>query len=186
MTAVTELLRAWTEGNPKARDRVVPLVYEELRRRAAAHLRRERAGHTLRPTALVHEAFLRLGGQERIEWKNRAQFFGVAAELMRRILVDHARGRGAGKRGGDWQRVSLDVDLLEMRAQETDVVSLDAALEALGAFDARKEKIVELRFFGGLSIEETAEVAGISAATVKREWTVARAWLYRELRSARE
>ncbi|MGH7820228.1 MAG: ECF-type sigma factor, partial [Candidatus Binatia bacterium] len=123
MTTVTELLRAWTRGDTSARDRVIPLVYEELRRQAGAYLRGERPGHTLRPTALVHEAFLRLGGQERIEWKNRAQFFAVAAELMRRILVDHARARGAEKRGGDWQRVSVDLDLLELRDRETDVVA---------------------------------------------------------------
>jgi len=175
---VTELLRAWSDGDSGARDRLIPVVYEELRRRAAVSLRRERTGHTLQPTALVHEAYLRLVDQRRIVWQNRAQFFGVAAELMRRILVDRARAHGAAKRSGQWARVTLDPQSAVVNPLDVEVLDLDSALSALASFDARKSRIAELRFFGGLSLEETGEVLGVSVATVERDWQVARAWLF--------
>ena len=178
---VTELLRAWSGGDAAARDRLIPLVYEDLRRCAAAYLRRERRGHTLQPTALVHEAYVRLVDQRRPAWQNRAQFFGVAAELMRRILVDRARAHRAAKRSGQWSRVTLDPDLAVTKPVDVEVLDLDTALTALAAFDARKSKIAELRFFGGLSLEETGEVLGLSIATVERDWQVARAWLFNAL-----
>jgi RNA polymerase sigma factor (TIGR02999 family) len=177
---VTELLRAWGEGDLGARDRLMPLVYSELRRRAAAYLRRERGAHTLQPTALVHEAYLRLVGQ-RSPWRNRAQFYGVAAELMRRILVDRARASRAAKRSGEWARITLDPALAVVPAVDVDVLDLDVALARLATFDPRRSKIAELRFFAGLSLEETGEVLGISLATVERDWQVARAWLYAAL-----
>jgi RNA polymerase sigma-70 factor (ECF subfamily) len=175
---VTELLRAWSAGDPAARDRLIPLVYDDLHRRAAAYLRRERRGHTLQPTALVHEAYLRLVDQRRTAWQNRAQFFGVAAALMRRILVDRAREHRAAKRSGQWTRVTLDPDLAVTNPLGVELLDLDNALTALATFDARKSRIAELRFFGGLSLEETGEVLGLSIATVERDWQVARAWLF--------
>ena len=181
---VTGLLQAWGRGEVEARDRLVGVVYQELRRRAAAYLRRERAGHTLQPTALVHEAYLRLVKQDNAAWQNRGQFFGIAAEMMRRILVDRARARKMAKRSGQWARVTLG----EVEAQEqttVDVLDLDRALSELAAFDARKSQVAELRFFGGLSLEETGNVLGISVATVEREWQAARAWLYAHLSGAR-
>ena len=162
----------------------VESVYSELRRLAAHYLRRERSGHTLQPTALVHEAYLRLSQQREVQWDNRRHFLGVAAPLMRRILVDHCRGRQAAKRGGAAARVTLDHEFLPMVERAADVVSLDEALKALGEFDPQQARIVELRFFSGLSIEDTAEVLGVSASTVKREWNVAKAWLAREIRAA--
>jgi RNA polymerase sigma-70 factor, ECF subfamily len=158
---------------------LLPLVYGELRRLAAGYLRRERAGHTLQPTALVHEAYLRMIDQTQVHWQNRAHFFGVAAQMMRRILVDHARAHEAEKRGGEFQKLSLDENL-DASGGERDVnlVALDDALNRLAEMDPQKSKIVELRFFGGLSIEETAEVLGIGTATVIRQWRMARAWLY--------
>jgi RNA polymerase sigma factor (TIGR02999 family) len=178
---VTALLRAWSSGDEAARDQLMPLIYEELRRRAANHLRRERREHTLQPTALVHEAYLRLVQQD-VAWKNRAHFFGLASEMMRRILVDHARGRKADKRAGGWTRVELD-DAVALSAQrEIDLVLLDQALGELTALDPRHGRIVELRFFGGLTLEQTAEVLRLSPATVKRDWTLARAWLFRRLK----
>jgi len=180
--AVTGLLRAWGEGDTKAGDRLMPLVYAELRKRAAAYLRRERPGHTLQPTALVHEAYMRMAGQDRAAWKNRAQFFGVAACMMRRILVDHARALNMAKRAGRLINVELQDDHAVVAAPDIDVLALDEALTRLAAFDARKTAVAELRFFSGLSVEETAQVLGVSVATVEREWQVARAWLYSALK----
>ena len=180
--AVTGLLRAWGEGDTKAGDRLMPLVYAELRKRAAAYLRRERPGHTLQPTALVHEAYVRMAGQDRAAWKNRAQFFGVAACMMRRILVDHARALNMAKRTGQLINVELQDDHAVVAAPDIDVLALDEALTRLAAFDARKTAVAELRFFSGLSVEETAQVLGVSVATVEREWQVARAWLYSALK----
>lgn len=178
---VTGLLRAWSRGDPDAAERLVPLVYDELRRQAARYLRRERRDHTLRPTALVHEAYLRLVDQRNAVWKNRAQFFAVAAQVMRRILVDHARGHRADKRGGSCCRVSLDEGLAVREPRDLDLVDLEEALVELSTLDPRKARMVELRFFGGLRLEDTAEVLGVSPATVTREWRMAKAWLYRRL-----
>ena len=178
---VSGLLQAWTRGDSGARDRLLTVVYQELRRRAAAHLRRERVGHTLQPTALVHEAYLRLVKQDRTAWQNRGQFFGVASQMMRRILVDRARARGMAKRSGRWARVTLDEEVAQSHAREVDVLDLDQALSELATFDARKSEIAELRFFGGLSLEETGHVLGLSVATLEREWQAARAWLYARL-----
>ena len=180
---VTALLQAWNSGNAEAREEVMRLVYLELRRRAAAHLRRERQGHSLQPTDLVHEAYLRMIDQRRAGWQNRAQFLAVASQMMRRILVDRARARRMAKRSGRWKPVTIDETLAASAPAPIDVLDLDAALTALASFDARKSRIVELRFFGGLSIEETAEAIGVSPATVKRHWAIARAWLARELES---
>jgi RNA polymerase sigma factor (TIGR02999 family) len=177
---ITELLVAWGHGDSAARDRLVPLVYRELRRRAAGYLRQERADHTLQPTALVHEVYLRLVDQDRAQWKNRSQFFGLAANMMRRILVDHAREHKAQKRGRGL-KVSLEGVDVAAGQQEVDLVALDAALEELSALDPRQGQIVELRYFGGLSIEETAHALDLSPATIKREWTMARAWLHARL-----
>jgi RNA polymerase sigma factor (TIGR02999 family) len=175
---LTGLLQAWGQhGGAAARDQLLVLVYRDLQRRAGAYLRRERAGHTLQATALVHEAYLRLIKQDRIAWKNRAQFFGVAAEIMRRILVDRARARKMVKRSGQWVRVTLNDELVRRGEHDVDVLGLHAALTELASFDARKSRIAEQRFFGGLSLEETAEVRGLSVATVERDWQAARAWL---------
>ena len=179
---VTALLRAWGKGDEGARDQLLPLIYGELRRRAAARLRRERPGHSLQPTALVHEAYLRLVDHQ-VTWQNRAHFFGLASEMMRRILVDHARTRKRGKRDGAWTRVELDEAVAVEEQRDVDLVSLDRALQELSELDARHGRVVELRFFGGLTLEETGEVLGASAATVKRDWTLARAWLFRRLKS---
>jgi RNA polymerase sigma factor (TIGR02999 family) len=179
---VTQLLVEWGGGDRAALDRLLPLVFDELRRLAASYLRRERAGHTLQPTALVNEAYLRLVDQEGAQWQNRAHFFGIAANLMRQILVDHARQRSADKRGGSQlQRLSLTQAERLVRQEELDVLALNEALERLAEFDPQQARIVELKFFGGLTIEETAEVLGVSHATVEREWKLARAWLRREL-----
>jgi RNA polymerase sigma factor (TIGR02999 family) len=156
------------------------LVYRELRARASAYLRRERSGHSLQPTALVHEAYLRLVDQDRVAGQNRAQFFGVASQMMRRILVDRARARRTAKRSGQWTRVTLDQAVLTA-SKDVDVLDLDLALTKLATFDERKSRIVEFRFFGGLSLEETGEVLGISVATVERDWQAARAWLFKTL-----
>jgi RNA polymerase sigma factor (TIGR02999 family) len=178
---VTALLHAWNAGNPNALDDLMPVVYAELHRLAKARLRGEREEHTLQATALVHEAYVRLVGQTRIHWINRAQFFGTAAELMRRILVDHARERLSAKRGGGATRVELDDALGAAEARDVDVLALDIALERLERLDARQGRLVVLRFFGGLTIDEVAEVLGISPATAKREWVTAKMWLRREL-----
>ena len=180
--AVTELLRAWAAGDLRARDELVPLVYAELRRRAAAHLKGERRNHTLQPTALVHEAYLKLVDQRGAAWQNRAQFFAVASRIMRRILVDRARARRMAKRSGQWARVTLDERLKAALPLSVDVLDLDAALTRLAAFDDRKARLAELRFFSGLSSEEAAETLGISLATAERDWQAARAWLLKELR----
>jgi RNA polymerase sigma factor (TIGR02999 family) len=180
---VTGLLRRWSEGDPQALETLIPLVYEELRRLAASYLRSERPGHTLQPTALVHEAYLRMLGQKNVLWQNRSHFFGIAAQMMRRILIDDARRRSAAKRDGGPLRVDLDV-LENGEAsvdRATELLALDRALEQLEKLDPRQARIVELRFYGGLTVEETAEVAGISTATVKREFRIARAWLRQEL-----
>lgn len=177
---------AWGRGDGAARDRLVPLVYAELRRRAVGYLGRERSDHTLQPTALVHEVYLRLIDQNRAQWRNRSQFFGMAANMMRRILVDHARERNAQKRGSGL-KVSIEgagIDIAVEQA-EVDLVALDEALERLQALDERQARVVELRYFGGLSIEETAAALELSPATVKREWTMARAWLHGQLQGAR-
>jgi RNA polymerase sigma factor (TIGR02999 family) len=179
---VTQLLIQLTEGNRAVHDNLLPLIYDELRSLAANYLRRERSGHTLQPTALVHEAYLRLVDQTQVQWQNRAHFFGVAAQMMRRILVDHARGHNAGKRGSDFQKLSLDENIDVSGERATDLVALDDALKALAEIDEQKSRIVELRFFGGLSVEETAEVLGVSAPTVKRQWRMAKAWLYGQVK----
>ena len=174
----TQLLLAWTAGDRRALDQMLPLVYDELHRLASGYLARERPDHTLQPTALVHEAFLRLINQREVDWRNRAQFLGVAAGLMRRILVNHARDRAAEKRGGEWERVSLSLVEVPSGGPDVDLIALEDALERLATLDERKAKVVELRFFGGLSSEEVAEVLGVSRATVEREWSFARAWLF--------
>ena len=178
---VTELLARWRSGDQNALDALMPLVYSELRQLAQHYLRRERSDHTLQSTALVHEAYLRLAGQSAPQWQNRAHFFGIAAHLMRQILVEHARGRGAAKRGGGATRMTLDESLAIARQKDVDVIVLDKALQDLTELDAQQGRIVELRFFGGLTIEDTSEVLGISPATVKREWVTARAWLFRAM-----
>jgi len=175
---VTELLDAWSRGDKEALDKLMPLVYEELRRLARQHMRRERAGHTLQTTALVNEAYLRLVDQRRAQWQNRAQFFGVAAQLMRRILVDHARSRHRLKREGDAHKVSLDQAATVSHEQSPELLALDEALKRLEAMNERMGRIVELRFFGGLSIEETAEVLKVSAGTVMKDWTFAKAFMH--------
>ena len=181
---ITELLVAVSHGGRDALDRLVPVVYEHLRRIAAAQLRREAPGHSLQPTVLVHEAYLRLVDQRQVEWRGRAHFFGVAASLMRRILVDHARARLAEKRGGGLERVTLVGDEAA-QSPHIDILALHESLERLAAFNPRQERIVELRYFGGLTIEEAAEVIGVSDATLVREWTVAKAWLRAELSELR-
>ena len=183
---VTELLLAWGAGDAAALDALIPVVYAELRTQARRAMRRETPGHTLQTTALVHEAFLRLVDQRRIAWRNRAQFFGVAAQLMRRILVDSLRARRATKRGGGAHRLTLGDADVAVEAPGDEVLALHEALERLAALDPAQARLVELRYFGGLTIEEAAEVLGVSAATVKREWAVARAWLRRELEDAGE
>jgi RNA polymerase sigma factor (TIGR02999 family) len=178
---VTVLLQQWRQGDKVAGDALFDAVYAELRMCAARYLGRERRGHTLQPTALVHEAYLRLANQAGVDWQGRAHFVALAASMMRRILVDHARARGADKRGGDWERISVDLAELEDAHAPADLLALDAAVEELGAIDPYQAKLVDLRFFGGLSIEETATVLDSSPATVKREWALARAWLFRRL-----
>jgi RNA polymerase sigma factor (TIGR02999 family) len=182
---VTALLRDWSGGDRDALERLMPLVYQELRRLAASYLRVERPDHTLQPTALVHEAYLRLVDQRGVSWQNRAHFFGIAAQMMRRILVDHARRRQAAKRDATALRVqAMSAEGEEASVRDPELLALDQALCGLESLDARQARIVELRFFGGLTVEETAEVAGVSSATVKREWRTARAWLAREIRPA--
>ncbi len=179
---VTRLLDRWGGGDREALEQLMPLVYAELRGLANGYLRGERSEHTLQPTALVHEAYLRLAGQRVETWESRGHFFGVAAQLMRFILVDHARRKARDKRGGDACRVPLDEAVLTYEARSIDLLDLDDALAALVLLDPRQAEIVELRFFGGLSIEETAEALALSPATIKREWCVARAFLHRRLR----
>jgi RNA polymerase sigma factor (TIGR02999 family) len=178
---VTRLLRDWGNGDAGALEQLTPLVEAELRRLARGYMARERRDHTLQTTALVNEAFLRLTDARQIRWQDRAHFLGISARLMRRVLVDHARSRGYRKRGGGAERVTLDEGLVTSPEPAVDVLALDAALEALAAIDARKSRVVELRFFGGLSVEETAEVLHVSPDTVKRDWRLAKLWLLREL-----
>jgi RNA polymerase sigma factor (TIGR02999 family) len=178
---VTILLKAMTSGDENAPEKLLPIIYNDLRRLAGAYLSNERKDHTLQPTALVHEAYIRLVDWENVSWQNRAHFFAVAAQVMRRILVDHARGKKAEKRGGFGQLLSLDEAVSFAEKKDVDLVALDDALNELEKSDARQAKIVELRFFGGLTIEETAEALRISPATVKNEWAFAKAWLRVEL-----
>ena len=179
---VTDLLRAWAAGDQGALDDLLPLVYDELHRQARRHMRAQPTGHTLQTTALVHEAYLRLAGQSAMEWKGRAHFLGVAAKAMRSILVDHARARIAAKRGGGARALTLeDEGSIAGPQAGVDVLALHEALERLAELDSRKSRLVELRYFGGLEMDEAAAVLGVSVATVKRDWTTARAWLRREL-----
>ncbi len=175
---VTQLLAAWGDGDQAARDELMPLVYGELRRMARQCLSRERPGHTLQTSALINEAYLRLVDQQDIRWQGRAHFYGIAARLMRQILVDYARRRGYAKRGGDVRRVPLDEAMVVSEERAAEVVALDDALKSLAEIDPRKSQVVELRFFGGLSIEEAAEVLGVSEGTVRRDWALAKAWLH--------
>ena len=178
---VTRLLVELRSGNPEAEAKLIPVVYNHLHRLAAHYMRRERPDHTLQATALVNEAYLRLVSQEATSWQDRAHFFGVAAHLMRQILVDHARSRQAGKRGGPAEKLPLDEALELSPARSRELIELDDALKSLGQLDPQQARVVELRFFAGLTVEETAEVLGISPRTVKRDWSVARAWLHGEL-----
>jgi RNA polymerase sigma factor (TIGR02999 family) len=178
---ITRLLVDWSEGRREALDQLMPVVYQELRKIADSYLRRERQDHTLQPTALIHEAYLRLLGKNVPSWQSRAHFYGVAARLMRQILVEHARGRGAAKRGGGARKIALDDVTLFSEDRAADLVALDDALVTLAAFDERKCRVIELRFFGGLSVEEIAEAVAISVATVGRDLRLAQAWLQREL-----
>jgi len=179
---VTELLQLWSTGHADAIDQLLPTIYAELRRLASSYLRRERSDHTLQPTALVHEAFLKLVDQRRVQWQNRAHFFGIAAQAMRRILVDHARAHAAGKRGDGANHVTLDDAHLVTDGPGVDILALEEALTRLSQLDAQQGRVVELRFFGGLTMQETAEVLQVSTATVGREWAVAKSWLFAELR----
>jgi RNA polymerase sigma factor (TIGR02999 family) len=181
---VTQLLVAWSDGDQSALKTLTPLVHEELHRLAHHYMKAERPGNTLQTTALVNEAYLKLIDQKRVKFENRTQFFALAATLMRHILVDHARSRQYLKRGGGAQRVSLDKALIVAGGSDEDLVALDEALVRLAAIDVRKSKVVEMRFFGGLSVEETAEALGVSAATIMREWRMAKAWLYNTLNEA--
>lgn len=178
---VTRLLAELRSGDEDAASRLIPLIYNELRRIAGSCMRRERPGHTLQATALVNEAFLRLAGHQQIQWQNRAHFFAIAAQVMRHLLVDHARSKQYAKRGGGAVQVTLDEGLAVSDENSVELLALHQALERLEKIDDRKSKIVELRYFGGLSTEETAEVLGVSEITIKREWAKAKAWLFREL-----
>jgi len=178
---VTELLVRWRGGDKAALDALMPLVYSELRRIASRYLQAERSDHTLQSTALVNEAYVRLTSQELPQWQNRAHFFAVAAQLMRQILVDHARRHRASKRGGHFYKLALEDAEEQQQPVDVDIIALDDALKSLAAMDSQQSRVVELKFFGGLSNEDTADVLGVSTSTVKRDWTTARAWLYREL-----
>ena len=178
---ITELLLEWSNGDQSALERLTPLVYDELRRLARRYMVHERAGHTLQTTALAHEAYVRLIDQSRVQWRNRAHFFAIAAQLMRRILVDYARRRRYAKRGGERQKISLEPAAVVSQEITADLVALDDALKSLADIDSRRSRVVELRFFGGLSVKETAEVLSVSVETVMRDWNLARAWLYREM-----
>jgi RNA polymerase sigma factor (TIGR02999 family) len=181
---LTQLLSAWSDGDKAALEQLMPMVYQELHRLAARHLAHERVGHTLQTTALVHQTYLRLIDQKRVRWQNKAHFFGIAAQLMRRILVDYARARRYAKRGGGAPVVSLDEAATVSVEKASELIAVDDALTRLSELDARKSRVVELRFFGGLSVEETAEVLKVSPNTVLREWRTAKAWLHRELSDA--
>ncbi|MGI8641790.1 MAG: ECF-type sigma factor [Pyrinomonadaceae bacterium] len=184
--SVTQMLAEWSAGKEEALDALMPLVYDELRRIARNYLRRENVGHTLQPTALVHEAFIRLTGQQRVSWQNRAHFYAIAAKMMRRVLVNYAETKHAEKRGGNHARkVELDEAILFCEQRNLDLLALDEALKKLGEFDSQLCQIVEMKFFGGLTNEEVAEVSDISLATVKREWSTAKTWLLREMSGER-
>jgi RNA polymerase sigma-70 factor (ECF subfamily) len=178
---VTQILHDWSGGDPKAPERLMPHVYDELRRLARSFLSRERGGHTLQPTALVNEAYLRLVDQTRVNWQNRAHFYGIAASMMRRVLIDHARAHATEKRGGGAVRLSVDDVQLPLEQRAESLVALDEALERLKQLDERKCRVVEMRFFAGMSDEEMAECLGVTTRTVLRDWKKARLWLYREL-----
>lgn len=179
--SITHFLIQWRDGDKAALDQLIPLVYEEMRRLAGYYMRRQRVGHTLQTSALINEAYLRLLDHKNMKWENRAHFFAVAAQAMRRILVDHARSRNYLKRGGGAMKVSLDEAVIVAEERAAELIALDDALMGLAAFDSRKSQIVEMRYFGGLSVEETAEVLGVSGVTVMREWRSAKGWLLREL-----
>ena len=179
---ITERLIAWGAGDRAALDQILPIVYQELRRMAGNYLRQENPGHTLQPTALVHEAWLRLIDQARVDWRNRAQFFGVAAQMMRRILVDHAKAKHREKRGGEAVKLSLDETINLSQERAADLLALDDAIGELTRVDERKSRVVELRYFGGFSVEETAQILGVSPETVMRDWKMAKAWLYQQIR----
>ena len=181
---ITQQLIAWSKGDAAALDKLIPVVYRELRRMADHYLRGENPGHSLQPTALVHEAYLRLIDQTKVEWQNRAHFFGVAAQMMRRILIDHAKAKHRGKRGGAATRVTLEEGAAFTQERAAELVALDDALNMLSEIDERKSRIVELRYFGGLTVEETAQVVGVSDKTVMRDWNLAKAWLYQQLTNA--
>jgi RNA polymerase sigma-70 factor, ECF subfamily len=179
---ITQMLLELTDGNQEVVNQILPHIYDELRRLASSYLRRERSNHTLQPTALVHEAYMKLIDQSRVKWQNRAHFFGIAAQVMRRILMDHARKHTAEKRGGEAELLPIEEEILIVSHDKSaELIALDDALQQLSEIDERKAKIVELRYFGGLSIEETAEVLGVSVPTINREWRMAKAWLYSEI-----
>jgi RNA polymerase sigma factor (TIGR02999 family) len=180
---LTDLLIDWGKGDQEALNKLMPLVYDELRRLAKRYLRHERPGHTLQTTALVHEAYLKLVDQKKASWQNRVQFFATAAKVMRHILVDHARSRRAYKRGGDYCRLSLDEAVISSEEKDADLLTLNEALDSLAVLDPQQGRVVELRVFGGLTVEETAEALGVSPRTVKREWSMARAWLHRQIKN---
>jgi RNA polymerase sigma factor (TIGR02999 family) len=182
---ITQLLLKCSGGDQGALDRLIPYVYDELHRLAHRYIKQERSGHTLQTTALVNEAYLRLVDQRQVRWQNRAHFFGIAAQLMRRILIDYARKRAYAKRGGGAVKISLDDDLVISQQRAADLVALDDALKGLASVDPQQSRVVELRFFGGLTIEETAEILKLSPDTVKREWSTAKAWLYQEIAERR-
>lgn len=180
--ASTQLLKEWSDGNTLVLQELMPLVYQELRKQAARYMRREKPGHTLQTTALIHETYLKLVDQRQVDWKNRAHFFGISSKIMRRILLDHARARASEKRGGRAINIELEEDLAVAQDPKTvDLIALDEALNRLAAIDERQARIVELKYFSGLSLDETAEVLKLSRTTVANNWNVARAWLYREL-----
>jgi RNA polymerase sigma factor (TIGR02999 family) len=178
---ITHLLKEWSDGDEEALDKLTPLVYEELRRQASRYMRRERRGHSLQTTALINEAFLRLIDAKDVHWQDRAHFFAIAANLMRRVLVDHARRRDAEKRGGSALRLTLDEALAVAKETDVDLLAIDEALDRLAKIDPKQARVVELRFFSGLTVDETAAALGVSPKTVKRDWSVARAWLCREI-----
>ena len=179
---ITLWLQEWSVGKAEALEALMPAVYDELHRQAASYLRRERAGHTLQPTALINEAYLKLIDQQHVNWQNRAHFFGIAAQAMRRILVDHAKSRHRDKRGGNAENLALEAaELAVSKTKSVDLIALDEALKRLAELDERQARIVELRFFSGMSVDETAEALGISAATVKNDWRTAKAWLFLEI-----
>ena len=183
---VTALLLDCSNGNKESLNKLITVVYDDLRRQAARYLRRERPGHTLQTTALIHEAYLRLVDQKNVRWQNRAHFFGIAARLMRQILVDHARKHHAAKRGGMDVKLQLEEAMIISEGRDVNLVALDEALTRLATIDPRKGRIVELRYFGGLTMQETAEVLGVSLATAKHDWSMARAWLRREISTGEE